>query len=55
MVGLGSSSKKAIQRQFDRVWKAVWETLKRTNIVEEYKDQEVAKAKTFYTPPNSPS
>jgi hypothetical protein len=29
--------------------------LKHTNIVEEYKDQEVAKAKTFYTLPNSPS
>jgi hypothetical protein len=55
MVGLGFSNKKATQKQFDRVWKALWETLKRTNIVEEYEDQEAAKEKTFYTPPNSSS
>jgi hypothetical protein len=34
IVGLGFSSKNAIQRQVDRVWKAMWETLKCTNIVE---------------------
>ncbi len=38
MVGLGSSSKKDTQRQANRVWKVVWETLKCTSIVEEYKD-----------------
>jgi hypothetical protein len=38
MVGLGSSSKKDTQRQANRVWKVVWEVLKRTSIVEEYKD-----------------
>jgi hypothetical protein len=34
MVGLGFSSKNAIQRQADKVWKVMWEMLKHTNIVE---------------------
>jgi 1,2-phenylacetyl-CoA epoxidase catalytic subunit len=38
MVGLGSNSKKATQRQVAKVWKVVWEMLKCTNIVEKYED-----------------
>jgi hypothetical protein len=34
MVGLGFSSKNAIQRQVDKVWKVMREMLKRTNIIE---------------------
>jgi len=53
MVGSRSSNKKATQKQANRVWKAMWEMLKHTNIVEEYKDQKAIEVETFYTPPKN--
>ncbi len=38
MVGSWSSNKNVIQKEDDKVWKVVWETLKHTNIVKEYED-----------------
>jgi hypothetical protein len=55
MVGSISNSKKATQKQVDRVCKVVWETFKDSSIVAKYKDQEVAEVETFYTPLDSPN
>jgi hypothetical protein len=40
MARLGAHGVKGIQRQNKKIWKVVWETMKSTHIVEEYKDQE---------------
>jgi hypothetical protein len=53
--GIRFNNKKATQRQVDKVWKVLWETLKHTSIVKEDEDQEAAEKETFYTPPNSSS
>ncbi len=53
--GSWSRSKKTIQKEVDKVSKVVWEMLMYTWIAEEYEDEEDAKVKVFYTPPNSPN
>jgi DNA-directed RNA polymerase len=55
MVGSWSSSKKAIQKEVDKVPKVVWKMLMHIWIVQEYEDEDGAKVETFYTPPDSPS
>lgn len=52
---MGGHGVKGIQRQNERIWKVVWETMKSTHIIEEYEDQEDDEIKTFHTPQDSPS
>lgn len=55
MARLGAHGVKGIQRQNKKIWKVVWETMKNTHIVEEYKDQEDDEIETFHTPLDCPS
>ncbi len=55
MARLWAHGVKGIQRQNERIWKVVWETMKGAHIVEKYEDQEDDEIKTFHTPPNSPT